>query len=215
MIYRFGAARLDLESRQLLCGGRERPLTPKAFNLLRLLLEVRPRVLTKAEIMDLIWPDTFVAEANVGILIGDIRTAIGDTRHEHALIKTHHGVGYSFCGEVTEQSRAAAVPLGGLRFVLALADRRILLAVGESTLGRDMQCDVIVTDPSVSRRHARFIVTPTSAAVEDLGSKNGTTVNGKRVTSRVPLDDSTGVAFGSVPATLHALTTGDQSTLTV
>jgi DNA-binding winged helix-turn-helix (wHTH) protein len=215
MLYRFGNARLDLAARELICNGVERSLTPKAYDLLRLLIEFRPRVLTKAEIMDLIWPDAFVAEANVGILIGDIRAAIGDTANAGRLIKTHHGVGYSFCGDVVEQPRVAAIPPGGARFVLVIGERRIMLSVGTALLGRDIQSDVIVTDPSVSRHHARLEVTPSRVEVEDVGSKNGTSVNGQPIATRTEVADGAVIVFGSVVGTIHAVNTDGQSTATV
>ena len=215
MLYRFGRARLDLESRQLLCDGEERSLGPKAFDLLRLLIEFRPRVLTKAEIMDLIWPDAFVAEANVAILIGDIRAAIGDTTVSARLIKTHHGVGYSFCGEVVEQQRDAVVPMGGSRFLLAIGTRRVLLARGELIAGRDAHCDVIIPDISVSRRHAALHVTPSTVEIEDLESKNGTRVNDHAITGRCRLADGTVVTLGNVLASFHVLNEDGKSTLTV
>ena len=214
MLYRFGNAHLDLAARQLISSGVERTLTPKAFDLLRLLIEFRPRVLTKAEIMDLIWPDAFVAEANVGILIGDIRAAIGDTTAGR-LVKTHHGVGYSFCGDVVEQPRVANIPLGGTRFVLAIRGRRIMLSLGTVVLGRDIQSDVIVTDPSVSRHHARFDVTSSRVELEDVGSKNGTRVNGRPIEAKTELADGAALVFGSVAATIHAVHADGDSTATL
>ena len=215
MLYRFGNAHLDLAARQLISSGVEHTLTPKAFDLLRLLIEFRPRVLTKAEIMDLIWPDAFVAEANVGILIGDIRAAIGDTSNAGRLIKTHHGVGYSFCGDVVEQPRVVNIPLGSTRFVLVIRGRRILLSPGTVLLGRDIQSDVIVTDPSVSRRHARLEVTLSHVEVEDVGSKNGTRVNGEPIATKTEVADGAAIAFGSVAATIHAVHADGDSTANV
>ena len=214
-MYRFGRARLDLQSRQLLCDGAERSLAPKAFDLLRILIEFRPRVLTKAEIMDLIWPDAFVAEANVAILIGDIRAAIGDTAADARLIKTHHGVGYSFCGDVVEQQREAGVPMGGSRFLLAIGSRRVLLVRGQLTAGRDAHCDVIIPDISVSRRHATFHVTASTVEIEDLESKNGTRVNDQAITGRCRLADGANVMLGNVLASFHVLSEEGKSTLTV
>ena len=215
MQYRFGSCRLDMQSRQLLRDGVERPLTPKAFDLLRLLIEFRPRVLTKAEIMDLVWPDAFVAEANVAILVGDVRAAIGDVSADARLIKTHHGVGYSFCGEVIEQSRSDKIPMGGMRFVLAIGARRIALARGPVIIGRDMECDVIISDVSVSRRHARLDVSASQVEIEDLQSKNGTKVADQPIDGKRVLADGAVVTLGSVVTTLHALAAEGQSTMTL
>lgn len=57
---------------------RLRTLSPKAFELLRLLVEDRPRVVPKAELMQRLWPDSFVEEANLPVLVAEARATIGD-----------------------------------------------------------------------------------------------------------------------------------------
>ena len=215
MLYRFGSCRLDVERRQLLRDGVDRPLPPKAFSLLRVLIDARPRVLTKAEVMDLVWPDTYVAEANVAILIGDIRTAIGDSAREPQFIKTHFGVGYSFCGEVTELARRPTVPLAGPVYVLTIGERRILLVPGAMTVGRDPTCDIVLPDPSVSRSHAKFHLDGGVVELEDLESKNGTRVGRQRIHERVRLTEPVELIFGSVQTQLLVERSGDGSTVTL
>ena len=78
MIYRFGECRVDAEARQLVVRGRVAALPPKAFALLCVLIEERPRVVPKPELLELVWPDSFVSESNLAVLIKDIRIAIGD-----------------------------------------------------------------------------------------------------------------------------------------
>jgi DNA-binding winged helix-turn-helix (wHTH) protein len=215
MLYRFGACRLDIERRQLVREGVEAPLSPKALDLLRLLIDARPRVLSKAEIMDLLWPDTYVAEANIAILIGDIRAAVGDTARNPTLIKTHHGRGYSFCGEVAELVRRPSVPLSGPIFTLIVGQRRVVLPRGTLTAGRDPSSDLVLPDPSVSRAHARLFVGPEQVEVEDLGSKNGTRVHGARIDCRVPLSHGGEIVFGSIRARLQVEHSTNLSTVTI
>lgn len=69
--------------------------------LLRLLIEDRPRVVPKAELMQRMWPDSFVEEANLPVLIGEARAAIGDAGVGQ-IIRTHHRVGYGFAADVRE-----------------------------------------------------------------------------------------------------------------
>ena len=217
MICRFGACRLDVPARQLLRDGKECPLQPKAFDLLRILIDARPQVLTKAEIMDLVWPDAYVSEANVAILVGDIRVAIGDSSREPRLIKTVFGVGYSFIGDVTESVSLRAVPLPGPAFVLSVGPRRILVTRGVMTIGRDPTNDILLPDASVSRFHAQLHHEGGTAQVEDLASKNGTRVNGLRIEARTQLAHGTEIVFGQVRA-LIAVDEGDgegHSTLTI
>ena len=65
MRVRFGSFVLDFEARQLERGGHPVHLTPKALELIELLVERRPNAVSKAEIHDRLWPDTFVADVNL------------------------------------------------------------------------------------------------------------------------------------------------------
>jgi DNA-binding winged helix-turn-helix (wHTH) protein len=215
MIFRFGDARLDVERRQLLRDDREQPLQPKAFDLLRILIDARPKVLTKAEIMDLIWPDTYVAEANVSILITEIRAALADPAREPRCIKTHFAIGYSFIAEVTELTRSTSLsPLGPV-FVLSISARKIVLLQGEMSVGRDPSSDILIPDPSVSRHHARFRVDTQQVWIEDLESKNGTRVDGARIERPTALHHGAELLFGSVRTTISLASTNDLSTVTI
>ena len=62
MSLRFGDLELDQERRQLLSSGQPVPLEPKGYELLCLLVERRPRALSRAQIRDVIWPGTFISE---------------------------------------------------------------------------------------------------------------------------------------------------------
>jgi DNA-binding winged helix-turn-helix (wHTH) protein len=101
MRYDFERCHLDTVNREVTLDGAARHLSPKAFELLRLLLEDRPRVVPKAELMQRLWPDSFVVEANLPVLIAEARAAIGDAGVGH-IIKTHHRVGYGFAAAVRE-----------------------------------------------------------------------------------------------------------------
>ena len=78
MTIRFGPFTLDLDTRQLTQESREIHLSPKAFELLWTLALERPKVLSKAVLQQRLWPDTFVAEANLSNLVAEIREALGD-----------------------------------------------------------------------------------------------------------------------------------------
>lgn len=215
MIYVFADCRFDVASRTLDRGEASLHLTPKAFELLRILLEARPRVVTKAELMGRLWPETFVAEANLPILVGEVRHAIGDETRASRLIKTHHAVGYAFIGEVRQlASRSTrpgeAVPLA----VLTIDRRRLVLFVGENIVGRDLDVDIRLNDLSVSKRHARLMLGSASVTIEDLQSKNGTFVNDAMIDRVTELGPSAHLRFGTVHAQFEIVTTSDASTLT-
>lgn len=99
MRIRFGPFTLDLESRQLTNAGEEIHLEPKAFELLSALVLERPKVLSKADLQERLWPGTFVAEANLSNLVAEIRAALGDPARAPRFVRTAHGVGYAFCGQ--------------------------------------------------------------------------------------------------------------------
>ncbi len=197
MRYEFGQCRLDTVKREVRLDGASRHLSPKAFDLLRLLVEDRPRVVPKAELMQRLWPDSFVEEANLPVLVAEVRAAIGDAGLG-ALIKTHHRVGYGFAAEVRE-TRVHRDPQSGPQLLLVLPDgRRVVLGSGITIVGRDRDADVRIDDASVSRRHARLVVDGDDVDLEDLESKNGTRVGGVPVAQAVRLAKGDVVAFGRI-----------------
>jgi pSer/pThr/pTyr-binding forkhead associated (FHA) protein len=82
-------------------------------------------------------------------------------------------------------------------------DREWSLAEGLNFIGRDRGCSVCIDSPTLSRRHARIFVDGADATLEDLGSKNGPSLNGHPVTQPVPLDDGDRIQVGSVEMTYH------------
>ena len=104
---RFGPFVLDSASRQLLREGRGVPLSPKAFDLLILLVENRPRALTKGELHERLWPDTFVVDANLSNLVAELREALEDNAREPRFVRTVHRYGYAFAAEVDDEDVAA------------------------------------------------------------------------------------------------------------
>jgi DNA-binding winged helix-turn-helix (wHTH) protein len=203
----FGPFTLDPSTRELLEGGRAIHLSPKAFDVLHVLVEARPAVVPKADLHDRIWPGTFVVDANLSVLIGEIRKALGDNAQTPRYVRTAHKVGYAFCGDAAE---APAGPRGAVgnaasRCWLAWNDRTLALAAGENLIGRSPECGVWVDAAGVSRRHARLQLDAESgvAALEDLGSMNGTFVNETRIESPVTLRDGDLVHLGSVALTFR------------
>ena len=72
MSLQFGDFELDQEQRQLLRAGQAVPLEPKAYELLCLLVERRPRALSRAQIRDVVWPDTFISESTLGVVVNGL-----------------------------------------------------------------------------------------------------------------------------------------------
>ena len=197
---RFGEFIVDSDARQLLRGSDEIHLSPKAFDLLCVLVARRPNVVPKQDLFSRIWPDTFVVEANLNVLVGEIRRALGDSVQAPRFIRTAHGVGYAFCADASDTNeRPSADADRPLRGWLEAGDRTYSLGSGDHTIGRDPRCAVCLDDASVSRRHARIRVARTGdAVIEDLDSTNGTFVEGRRVKGERPLRDGDRVTIGSV-----------------
>jgi len=96
MILRIDGCEIDCDRRRILRQGAEQPLPRKAFDLLLVLLDKRPKVVTKETLIKRVWPDAFVADANLAILIGDVRAALGDDAKEPRHFLTMRGHGYKF-----------------------------------------------------------------------------------------------------------------------
>lgn len=202
MRLRFGEVTFDPEARLLLRGPEPVHLAPKSFDLLALLLRERPRALSREELIAALWPGTFVTESNLTSLVTDVRTAVGDHAKPPAFIRTHHGFGYSFSGEVVTEPSAKTG--SGVRCWLVWGLNVLHLSGGENVLGRDPDAPVWIGDPSVSRRHARILVEGEDASLEDLGSKNGTYFGVNRIEGRIHLRDGDELRVGSVALVFHA-----------
>jgi DNA-binding winged helix-turn-helix (wHTH) protein len=198
---RFGDCVFDPESRRLFRGGSPVPLSPKAFALLEILVRNRPRAMAKSELQETLWPDTFVVEANLANLVAELREGMGEKGQRDGRLRTVHGFGYAFSVDGAADSGERA----GLRSPVCLVrdGRPMPLAPGENVLGRDPDCAVFVDDATVSRRHARVTVHGSEIVLEDLGSKNGTTVNGRPPGSPCLLRNGDAVLVGSVLLTVR------------
>lgn len=179
---RFGRFEIDAKRRQLSAEGTALHLTPKAFDLLWLLVEAAPRVVPKSEIHHRLWPGGAVSDATVVGMVKEIRRALADTSDDVPVIRTAHRVGYALELPVV---RAKAEPLGN--HWLIAGERRFALVAGENIIGRDPAAHVWLDHSTLSRRHARLTLLATHTLVEDLDSKNGTTLRGSPVREAVTL----------------------------
>ena len=205
MRIRFDSFVVDGDTRQLFNGDREVHISPKAFELLVALLVDRPRAMSKEDLQQRLWPETFVAEANLSNLIAEVRSALGDRARSPRFIRTVHGFGYAFCGDATSMPGTRAIERSPTCW-LQWGTRRIPLVSGENVVGRDPEVEVRLDASTVSRRHARLVVSGDTTVLEDFDSKNGTFRGDDRVTGPVTLVDGDAVRIGSVIVTYHART---------
>ena len=196
MDIRFGPFTLDERARQLRRGTQPVHLSPKAFDLLVLLVGRRPEAISKREVHERLWRDTFVSDVNLAVLIAEIRTALDDDARRPQFIRTVQRFGYAFSGVVAEVTRPRAPGLGDAMCWLAWGAERAALSNGENLVGRDPAADVRIDAVGVSRRHAMLVVSHHEVTLHDLSSKNGTYVDDIRVTSPTTLSDGIEVRFG-------------------
>lgn len=212
----FGECEFDSLRRLLLRHGSSTALSPKAFQLLEILLDRRPEAVSKTELLDRLWPDTFVADASLHNLVAEVRAALGDNPRAARYIRTVPRFGYAFHGDArpapgSDADRAQPAAASGP--CLVSRRREWLLSPGPNIVGRDRDCAVCIDSATISRRHARIVVNGEEATIEDLRSKNGTYVNGARVTQTMTLQAGAEIRVGSVTLTYRVLD-GLPSTLT-
>lgn len=211
MQLRFGDFTLDTDSRQLRLAGVDRHLSPKGFELLRMLVENRPRALSKAEIHDRLWPSVYVSEATLSSLVAEVRSALNETAMREGFIRTVHRFGYAFQGEAAEAEPAAPLPQmdARVRCWIVWESGQVGLREGDHLIGRDGDVAVWLDSPTVSRHHARVRVSRDgSATIEDLSSKNGTFLRSERLTKPAPLSDGDEITLGSVPVRFRRVEPG-------
>ena len=184
---RFADCMFDSEKHELLRDGDRINLTPKAFALLQALVDAHPAAASKEALYEKLWPGTFVEIGNLHTLIAELRDAVGDDHRQ--IIRTVHRFGYALAADVSTDDTAAYLIIG---------TRQIPLRTGENVLGREL-----IGAPDVSRRHARINVHGDVVDIEDLGSKNGTWVGGRRIESTATLQDGDEIILGRTRAVVR------------
>lgn len=115
--YRFGPFELRAAEHVLIQSGKRVALSPKAFDLLRMLVERHGHVVGKRELLDALWPDTFVEEANLSVQVAAVRKALGP--QGAALVETIAKRGYRFVAPVEAVETACeAAPMRSFRLLV-------------------------------------------------------------------------------------------------
>jgi DNA-binding winged helix-turn-helix (wHTH) protein len=202
---------LDFAAYELRRAGRVIRLERIPMEVL-ILLARRPNVLvTRAEVKALVWgSDVFLEhDAAINTAIRKIRRALGDDASQPRFIETVVGKGFRFIPRLTERTSPEAPGRPPSSIQSRLAEYRLMrgrraftLVSGENSIGRDPDSTVQVDHAAVSRRHARIVVVDPTATIEDLGSRNGTFVNGRRI-SRADLHDGAILGLGPIVLTVH------------
>ena len=197
MRLRFRDLVVDAGTRSLTRGDRPVPLSPKAFRLLEVLVTRRPDAVSHEELRRTLWSDGANGGTTLARLVSEIRTALGDDDEAQPIVRTVHRFGYAFA-EATATEERATLPVG--RYALRWGSQLVPLADGENLVGRALDGVIAVPSSKASRRHARIVVSPEKAVVEDLGSRNGTRVNDALIDRPVELKNGDRIRVG--PAVL-------------
>ena len=190
----FGDCLFDLVARQLLRGGEIVTLEPKMYQLLEVLIQRRPAVVTNQELDEILWPKSYVARSSLTRLVSELRSALGDTSSNSQIIRTAYKVGYAFCADV--RSLTVSRRRSG-NLALFWNGQWLLLPEGEHIAGRGTECSLVIDAATVSRQHARITVLSGIATIEDLGSTNGTHVDGVRISSATQITAGSKIELGT------------------
>lgn len=171
-IYEFNRFRLSLPNRELSCDGEPVALTPKAFETLVALIERPRRIVSKDELLTLVWPETFVEEATLTQNIYTLRKALAAAGAEGSFIDTIPRRGYRFnqpvtaiAGEFPPQAASATLaptPSLPTRHTVAVLPFEVLGATEDAELIAVGMADTLITRLS---QLSQLIVRPTSAVL--------------------------------------------------
>jgi DNA-binding winged helix-turn-helix (wHTH) protein len=211
-VARFGVFELDLRTGELRRKGLKVALQEQPFRVLAMLVARPGELVTRDELRRALWPDAVFVDFDHGLnkAVGKIRRALGDLAGSARFVETLERRGYRFIAPVESVSGAApslpiaAAPERVVRFVGD--DRAIPLADGTHFIGRDPASAIRIDSPVVSRRHARVVIGASGVTLEDLGSHNGTFVNGDRIDAVRRLADGDEIRVGPARFVVHLAT---------
>jgi DNA-binding winged helix-turn-helix (wHTH) protein len=215
--FRFGEFELDVAAYVLRRAGQRIKLEKIPMEVLVLLVQKAGVLVNRTEIQAALWgSDVFVdQDAAINTAIRKIRRALGDDAEHPRFVETVVGKGYRFIAslethDANARLKASRVDGGGVssdrlrhhlpNYLVTRGKREFVLDRDENLLGRDPEATVYIDHPSVSRRHARISIHSARAVLEDLKSRNGTFLDGRKV--ETPTDIHHGAIIGLGPITL-------------
>ena len=162
----------------------------------------------KGELQQRLWPSTFVEETNLATLVAEIRRALSDSAADPRFVRTVYGFGYRFVGEARVVTADGRADSSRTTLWLMIEGRQIPLLNGGNVIGRAADAGIRVDAPGMSRHHARIRVENGRATLEDLASKNGTHLNGRRLSTPEPLYDGHQIRVGGITLTFRTVSPG-------
>jgi DNA-binding winged helix-turn-helix (wHTH) protein len=222
-IARFGVFELNPRTGELRKRGARVRLQDQPFQVLTMLVERAGDLVTREEVRERLWSGSvFVAfDQALNNAIAKVRAALGDSAENPRFVETLERRGYRFLasvewaaaeGPLPPSARVSSRPATNVR--LTTDDRTITLQDGTHVIGREPDAAVWIDSAVVSRRHAELIVHDGRVTIEDLGSRNGTFVNGTRPTGVSALVHGDEIRLGTLRLVVH-VSTGQTATRTV
>jgi DNA-binding winged helix-turn-helix (wHTH) protein/tetratricopeptide (TPR) repeat protein len=151
-VFEFGDFRFDADTPVLWRGGRVVPVTPKALELLRALVERGGDVVSKAELMCRVWPDTVVEEGSLTVLVAALRKALDPRADGGSYVQTVPRRGYRFDASLRAPAGAGRLALAALPFTFLGAehDPALGLALADAVIGRLAREPGVLVRPTIA-----------------------------------------------------------------
>jgi DNA-binding winged helix-turn-helix (wHTH) protein/tetratricopeptide (TPR) repeat protein len=211
--YEFGPFLVRLDERRLLCDGKQIPLTPKAFDTLLILIQHSGQVLEKKEIMDQIWPDTFVEEATLAQNIFTLRKALGENATGVQYIETIPKRGYRFAEDVKKSYREVLTPqthtAPGLTSIAVLPFDSLFTGSKDEYLGLGMADALIIKLGNIKE----MVVRPTRAVRKYTINDSDPIAIGKELSVDLVLTGSIQRLGNKIRVTVQLVRVTDSTTL--
>lgn len=203
--FRFGDFELDVAAFTLRREGTPVRLERIPMEVLVLLVEHAGTLVARDSMQAALWgSDVFLdRDAAINTAMRKLRKALGEDSDQPRFVETVVGKGYRFVGPVVRDTMDAERQVANYR--LTRGTHAFVLQNGENMIGRDPDVHVFLDHPSVSRRHARISITAGRVTLEDLNSRNGTSVDGRGITSPTELHDGTIIGVGPMTLTFVSL----------
>jgi hypothetical protein len=178
-------------------GDEVRHIRPRAMGVLECLAEAGGAVVTRQRITDRVWRTEFVTTNALTHVVAELRTVLDDDADRPSYIETIPRRGYRLVAPVSYPGMASAPTGGAVRVSLLRTDGAVIeLLEGANLIGRSADAVVRIDTSEVSRRHAVITVDGSVATIEDLGSKNGTFLRGRRLEAPTRLADADEIQIG-------------------
>lgn len=199
-LVRFGAFEADLTTGELRRMGVRVAIQEQPFQVLIALVERPGALVTREELRSRIWPDEVFVDFDHGLnkAVSKLRAALGDEDSTPRFVETLPRRGYRFIAAVSSGSVSAGPTIVAR---LLYEGTTIPLLAGVHVIGRDEGSAVCLNSSTVSRAHARLIASADATTIEDLGSKNGTRVNGSTIGDSTALRNGDQIQVGSISLT--------------